>query len=156
MRDQYDVIGTNARLDTLQAAVLLVKLKSYAGDVLPRRQAVATWYDAALEGLEKEGKLVRPSILAGNTHTYAQYTVKFPSTAARTVVMNKLKEEGIPNGIYYATPLHMQKCFADLGHKAGDFPVSEDLCATVLSLPIHQYVTKEQVLAVCAAVKAVL
>jgi hypothetical protein len=144
-RDNYEVVGTNARLDTIQAAVLLVKLKYYP-DVLAARQQVARWYDEELAGCGG----VLPGAVEGNTHTYAQYTV---AVRNRAPIMQALKDAGIPHGVYYATPLHLQKCFADLGYARGAFPVSERLCDTVLSLPIHQYVTRDQVKAVAGALR---
>lgn len=144
-RDNYPIIGTNARLDTIQAAVLLVKLNHY-NSVLERRRQVAAWYDEALKG----SGVAIPETLPGNTHTYAQYTI---GVRNRNAICDVLKTTGIPHGIYYATPLHLQGCFSNLGLGKGSFPVSEELCNTVLSLPIHQYVTKEQVKAVADAVR---
>jgi UDP-2-acetamido-2-deoxy-ribo-hexuluronate aminotransferase len=150
IRDKYEVIGTNARLDTIQAAVLLVKLKYYR-DVLARRRAVAAWYDAALAG----SGAILPTAVDGNTHTYAQYTVRV-APAARAAIMGRLKDANIPAGVYYPTPLHLQKCYEPLGHAKGAFPVTEALSDSVLSIPIHQYVTKEQVDKVSAVLRAAI
>ena len=133
------------RLDTIQAAVLNVKMKYFA-DVVAKREAIGAKYSQLLAG----ANVVTPVIAPGNTHVYAQYTLK---VARRDEVVKALRERGIPCGVYYPTPCHLQPCFAKYGFKAGDFPVSELLGQQVVSLPMHPYLTDELLQHITAQVK---
>ena len=135
----HDEIGVNSRLDTLQAAILNIKLK-YLDDYASRRRAVADFYDHAFKGLAIVQTPVRASY---STHVFHQYTLKFNGTN-RDDVRNKLSEKGIPSMIYYPIPLHLQKAYKDSRYKEGAFPVTEQLCKSVLSLPIHTEFEPEQ------------
>jgi len=148
VRDFHTVIGTNGRLDTMQAAVLLVKM-GYLQDALSKRVAAAQHYNRLLDGCGA----VLPTVEPGNTHVYAQYTVRVKH---RDAVAAHLRKAGVPFGIYYPRPLHIQECFAYLGHAAGDFPVAEQLGAEVISLPMHPYLTEDNCAMVAAALRAAI
>lgn len=136
-------LGLNARLDTIQAAVLNCKL-DILEEELVCREIAAAWYDELLSD-----RLRKPVVPKHCTSAYAQYTVLLPEGTDRAAVMEKLKAAGIPTMIYYERPLHKQKALAYLGYQDGDFPVSELLAARALSLPMHPYLTRED--AVCVA-----
>ncbi|UYZ60596.1 DegT/DnrJ/EryC1/StrS family aminotransferase [Hymenobacter latericus] len=143
-------IGLNSRLDTLQAAVLRAKLP-HLGPWTAARQRVATAYDAALAGL---AGLQVPARQSGSTHVFHQYTIRLENPARRDALQQHLRQHGVPSVVYYPVPLHLQPAYQYLGHGPGAFPVAEQLCATVLSLPIHPTLTPEQVRYVSAAVQA--
>jgi dTDP-4-amino-4,6-dideoxygalactose transaminase len=147
--DKYDNVrvGMNARLDTLQAAVVLAKWPRFADEVAAR-QRCARRYDERLEPIL--GKAALPVVPEGYASAWAQYTLRLPA-AARDAISRKLSSAGIPSMVYYPKPLHLQGAFADLGHKAGDFPVSEACAATVLSLPFGPYLSEKDQDAVCSA-----
>jgi UDP-2-acetamido-2-deoxy-ribo-hexuluronate aminotransferase len=123
-------IGINGRLDTMQAAVLLVKLDIFDQEVAARQQ-VARDYSQALEDLVQV-----PYLAPGRTSVWAQYSVLSDD---RTALMEKLQGAGIPTAIYYPRPLHLQGAFAHLGHRQGEFPVSERIAELIFSLPMHPY-----------------
>lgn len=129
---QHDEIGVNSRLDSIQAAILDVKLK-YLDDYAERRRKVADYYDAAFAGLANVQTPVR---FANSNHVFHQYTMKLKNVD-RDEIRKKLAEKGIPSMVYYPIPLHMQKAYTDERYKEGMFPVTEALCKSVLSLPIH-------------------
>lgn len=128
----HDEVGVNSRLDTLQAAILSVKLK-YLDDFASRRQKVADYYDNAFKGLSNIQTPVRAPY---STHVFHQYTLKLKNID-REVLRKKLADKGVPSMVYYPIPLHLQKAYSDTRYKAGAFPVTENLCNSVLSLPIH-------------------
>ncbi|WP_245705961.1 DegT/DnrJ/EryC1/StrS family aminotransferase [Catalinimonas alkaloidigena] len=134
---QHTLIGLNSRLDTLQAAVLRVKLRHLPA-FTEARQVAAQRYDALLGGLKR---LTLPAPSAHSTHVFHQYTVRVPM---RAPLRQFLQERGIPTMIYYPMPLHLQPAFAYLGHRPGDFPVAEQACLEVLSLPMHTELTPAQ------------
>ena len=131
----HDEIGVNSRLDTLQAAVLDVKLK-YLNDFAARRIAVADFYDSAFLDLKNIQTPVRAK---NSTHVFHQYTLLLKD-GKRDEVRKKLEAKGIPSMIYYPIPLHKQKAYKT----EGNFPVTEELCKNVLSLPIHTEFEKEE------------
>lgn len=131
-------IGVNSRLDTLQAAVLLVKLKAFPGE-LDERQRVAQGYARHLGY-----SLTVPEIPEGFYSSWAQYTVRVPAER-RDAVMTTLKNKGVPTMVYYPKPLHLQPAFAGLGGRPGDLPVSEAASAEVMSLPMHPYLSDQDV-----------
>lgn len=143
-------LGLNSRLDTLQAALLRVKLP-YLPAWTAARQRVAAQYDAALAGVEGLHPPVRQS---GSTHVFHQYTIMLSSEVRRQALQQQLQSHGIPSVVYYPLPVHLQPAFAYLGYQAGQFPVAEQLCRTVLSLPIHPCLTDEQVQYVAGVVKS--
>ncbi len=128
-------IGMNSRLDTLQAAVLLVKLRHF-DDEIASRQEVARRYDELLMKLP----LTRPTVRDGRLSVWAQYAVRVKD---RDIVAQELKEAGIATAVHYPLPLHLQEVFAPLGHRPGSLPVAEEAARTVLSLPMSAFVTAE-------------
>lgn len=125
----HEEVGTNSRLDTLQAAVLLAKLPHLA-DWSTRRRAHAAYYSAAFAGLP-----VRPPAVApANEHIFHQYTIRAPR---RDALQAHLKARGIGTAVYYPVPLHLQPCFAHLGYRPGSLPEAERAAGEVLSLPVY-------------------
>ena len=145
-------IGLNSRLDTLQAAVLQVKLKAFAEYELDEVNRVAAQYSELLHGI------VTPVIPEGYRSSWAQYTVRFASREDRDTVQAALKAEGIPAMVYYPKPLHLQTAFAKTPDPVrGDVcPVATSLCERVLSLPLHPYMTEEDIETVCDAIHKAL
>lgn len=139
-KDKYDNIriGLNARLDTLQAAILLPKLSAFIQYEFAARNKFAEMYTKGLESTLKT-----PTIPDGMTSSWAQYSVLARDKEERTMLQEKLKESGIPTMIYYCKPLHLQDAYAMLGYKKGDFPVTEDVCSRIFSLPMHPYLTED-------------
>lgn len=128
-------IGINGRLDTLQAAIVLVKLDIFDQEVEARQQVAQRYHDALKAAVQV------PSVAPNCTSVWAQYSVLSPQ---REVLLQKLKEAGIPTAIYYPKPLHLQEAFTHLGYQAGDFPVSEAAAARIFSLPMHPYLDAER------------
>jgi len=135
----HDEIGVNSRLGSIQAAILRVKLKhldSYAA----ARQKAAAYYDNAFRG---STKIKTPERSKNSTHVFHQYTLVLDGVN-RDELRHYLAEKEIPAMIYYPIPLHMQKAYKDDRYKEGNFPVTEKLCANVLSLPMHTELDEEQ------------
>lgn len=137
-RYHHKYIGMGGRLDTIQAAVLNVKLKYYPKD-LALRQKVAVKYTKALE---TKTNLILPYIDEKATSAWAQYSVRVKN---RDELQEKLKAVGIPTAVHYPMPLHLQECFSYLGYKKGDFPLSEIVSDEIMSLPMNPYVTDEEI-----------
>jgi UDP-2-acetamido-2-deoxy-ribo-hexuluronate aminotransferase len=131
-RHHHTLLGTNGRFDSVQAAVLLAKWPHFASE-LAERTRVAARYSAVLGDF-----CVVPTVAEGNSHVYAQYTLRLPD---RDKTAQRLKERGIPSAIYYPNCLHQQPVFAKLGYAAGDFPQSELAARQVLSLPMHPFLS---------------
>ncbi len=147
----HDVIGVNSRLDTIQAAVLLAKLPHLRSYEASRNQA-ANLYDKLLGN---HPNLVIPKRNENSTHVFHQYTLKIVDKN-RDEVRKRLADIGIPSMVYYPIELHKQKAFAAY-HKNGDsYPVSEMLCGSVLSLPMHTELTREMVEFICKQLIAVM
>ena len=142
---RHTEIGTNARLDSLQAAFLRTKLR-HLPEWVDARRAAAARYRAALAGLP----VTLPAEPGDSKHTYHQFTIR---TRDRDRMQAFLKDRGIASRIYYPIPLHLQPCFANLGHRAGEFPVAESLAREVLSLPIFPGITEEEIARVTDAVR---
>ncbi|MFM2207678.1 MAG: hypothetical protein RL213_1653 [Bacteroidota bacterium] len=128
----HDEIGVNSRLDSIQAAILRIKLRHLDEYAAARRQ-VADFYDRAFSG---NPKLITPRRAAFSDHVFHQYTLVM-NGPDRTKLREFLAGKEIPAMIYYPVPLHLQKAYRDDRYRAGDFPVTERLCANVISLPIH-------------------
>ena len=148
-------IGLNSRLDTVQAAVLQVKLKAFADYELDAINVAAERYTERLKDI-----VATPVIPAGFRSSWAQYTLRLRDKALRDTLQAALKAEGIPSMVYYPKPMHLQTAFADLSFRAEPQAESRNLCPTatslcdrVLSLPMHPYLTEEQIDTVCTAVK---
>lgn len=145
-------LGKNSRLDTMQAAILLPKFKAFVDYELGNINKVAEWYT---EGL-KDTCLILPVVAEGFYSSWAQYTVQLPESVDRKTLQAKLKEAGIPSMVYYAKPMHHQGAFAGTDSAIADCPVTERLCATVLSLPIDPYKTKDDIDFVVSKIKEAL
>ncbi len=128
----HHIVGVNSRLDTLQAAILNVKLK-HLDRYSASRNEVADKYDEAFAGHKN---IKSPARVLNSTHAFHQYTVQIEGVS-REELKSYLAEKGVPSMVYYPVPLHQQEAYMDLGFKKGDFPVAESLCLKVLSLPIH-------------------
>lgn len=140
------MVGLNSRLDEIQAAIVNVKAKHLDRWNRMRRKS-AELYNQYLSGLD----IVLPREEEYATHVYHQYVIR---TANRDRLNAALNARGIGTGVYYPVPLHLQKCFADLGYKEGDLPVAEKLCREVLSLPMFAGLTEEQIREVANALEA--
>jgi dTDP-4-amino-4,6-dideoxygalactose transaminase len=136
----HKVIGCNSRLDSLQAAVLLVKLRHLDTWTAKRRENAA-YYCKELEQSGLTRFITLPTVREGNFHIYNQFVVRCPRRDELQVFLSR---EGIGNEIYYPIPLHLQECYRDLGHKEGDFPESEKAARETLALPIYPELTAEQ------------
>ena len=130
-------VGINSRLDTIQAAILIEKLAIFADELL-ERQKVAERYSNALTD-----RYEIPSVPDGLQSTWAQYTIKAPTEAARSALQDRAKAEGIPTVIYYPIPLHMQTAFRMFPRDPHGLSVSEDLAKRVVSLPMHPYLGQQ-------------
>lgn len=128
----HDILGVNSRLDSIQAAILNVKLK-YLNQYIEARQKAAAFYDHALQNCPE---ITIPKRQKHSTHVFHQYTLQIHNNK-RDALREYLLQHNIPTMIYYPIPLHLQKAYYDPRYKAGDFPVTEKLCHSVLSLPMH-------------------
>ena len=142
-------IGLNSRLDTLQAAVLKVKLKAFADYELEAVNQAAQKYESQLENIIKV-----PKIAEEYYSSWAQYTIQLENGKQREALQIYLRERNIPSMIYYPKPMHMQEAFAGMDVKKAELDITEKLCNTVLSLPIHPYISDEELGKVCEAVTA--
>ena len=143
----HDEVGYNSRLDTLQAAVLRAKLP-HLGAWNDARRSRARCYDEGLAGVPG---VCTPPVAASNEHVFHQYTIR---TERRGDLQAHLKAQGIGSKVYYPGPLHLQPCFAPLGYRAGQFPVSEQAAREVLSLPIYPELSDDACGAVVDAIRA--
>lgn len=143
----HEEVGTNSRLDALQAAVLHAKLP-YLSKWNDTRRRNAAWYDDRLSDLERRGCLNRPVIREGNEAVYNQYTIR---ATRRDELREHLSSRAVGTGVYYPLPLHRQPCFAHLGYREGDFPESERAAREALSLPIFPELTQDEMEEVISA-----
>lgn len=143
-RYHHPVIGMNGRIDTLQAAILLAKFEIFPEEVALRERIGAS-YTAKLAGVVKT-----PVIQQGNTSVYAQYTIEVSN---RDEFLQKMKDAGIPTAVHYPIPLNLQPAFAHLNQPAGTFPVAEAAAERVVSLPMHPYLSENDLLIVVEAAK---
>jgi dTDP-3-amino-3,4,6-trideoxy-alpha-D-glucose transaminase len=150
-RDYSEREGWNSRLDELQAAILAAKLPGVDAENA-RRRRIAERYDAALDGLPVRRLAVRPGSVPAR-HLYPIRISGGEGAGRRDALREHLARRGVETGIHYPLPLHLQPAYAFLGHRAGDFPVAEEACATVLSLPIHAGLSDEDAAFVAAAVR---
>ncbi|MEA1877115.1 MAG: DegT/DnrJ/EryC1/StrS family aminotransferase [Bacteroidota bacterium] len=135
----HEEIGVNSRLDTLQAAILRVKLR-HLNSYNQSRKAAADYYDTLLAGYDQ---IQTPVRFANSSHIFHQYTLRIKS-GKRDEIRQKLADQKIPAMIYYPVPLSLQGAFLSAGYKKGDFPVTEQLCTEVLSLPMHTELNNAQ------------
>lgn len=142
----HEMIGFNCRLDNLQAAILLVKLK-YLNGWTKKRQENVVYYNSQLKGLP----LQTPFVPEGHTHVYHQYTLRVPGK--RDGLMKFLNDNGVEARTYYPIPLHMQECFKALGYRKGDFPETERAMEEAISIPVDAELTTEQKAYIVARIK---
>ena len=137
--DKYDNvrIGINGRCDTLQAAILLAKFEIFPEE-MDLRQVVANRYTSALK---ENPHIQTPLVREGSLSAWAQYSLV---SEKKDSILSALKKAGIPTAVYYPKPLHLQGAYAYLGHKPGDYPVSEDKAEKIFSLPMHPYLTETE------------
>lgn len=138
-RYHYDHVGVNSRLDTIQAAILRIKLR-HLDAYNQARQKVATAYDAAFSGIPE---LQVPARNRDSEHIFHQYTLQV-NNDMRDALRDYLDANDIPAMVYYPVPLHLQAAYQQLGYREGDFPVTEALCKKVISLPIHTEMEEDQ------------
>jgi UDP-2-acetamido-2-deoxy-ribo-hexuluronate aminotransferase len=143
----HDSIGVNSRLDSIQAAILRIKLK-HLDEYAAARNRVAAYYDKAFAG---NPKLITPKRASYSTHVFHQYTLQTKGID-RFAMKDFLASKNIPAMVYYPVPLHLQKAYTDPRYKEGDFPVTEKLCASVISLPIHTELDDETLQYICDGV----
>lgn len=147
-------IGLNSRLDTIQAAILSIKLKAFDQYELVDVNTVAEKYTEGLAPLK--GKVKTPAIPENFYSSWAQYTIQLEDRSTRDKLQSELKAAGIPSMVYYPKPMHRQEAFAGYGYDDADFPNTVKLCDTVLSLPMHPYLKDEDIEAVVDVIKTVI
>lgn len=147
--DKYDNIriGMNSRLDTIQAAVLEVKLEAFKNYELDRVNYVANLYSEKLKDIVKT-----PYVIDEFYSSWAQYTIQLENKQKRDDLQNFLKNNNIPSMIYYSKPMHLQKAFETNKNNIVDLSVTEKLCDTVISLPMHPYMTEDEINKVCVSI----
>jgi dTDP-4-amino-4,6-dideoxygalactose transaminase len=146
-------IGINGRLDTLQAAILTAKFQLFPEEVELRRAVAARYGHALQQGPGSSRLLTLQTIPPEMTSVWAQYSLLASEPQHRSAILKSLKEAEIPSAIYYPIPLHLQRAFAHLGYKDGDFPAAEGHSKRILSIPMHPYLTEEEQAEVVKAVK---
>lgn len=127
----HEVVGVNSRLDSIQAAVLRIKLRKL-NEYCAKRKMAAEYYSKAFSNNDR---IITPHIPEYSNHVFHQYTLRIDGD--RNALQAYLKEQGIPSMIYYPVPLHIQEAYRDCGYSNGDFPISEDMAEQVISLPMH-------------------
>lgn len=149
--DKYENVrvGLNSRLDSLQAAILGVKFEAFVARELDAVERVAAQYAEQIDG-----RVAKPRVPAGFRSSWAQYTLRLADRAERDGLRRFLQARGIPSMIYYPKPMHRQAAFAPGAQADEAFPAAERLAETVLSLPMHPYLRREETAAVAEAVNA--
>jgi len=141
----HDIIGVNSRLDTLQAAILRAKLP-HLDDYNTKRNEAASYYDRVFEAVEE---LKIPERAANTNHVFHQYTLQLSESINREELRKYLADKSIPTMVYYPLPLHKQKAYIDDRYPEGHFPITEELCERVVSLPMHTELSQEQLEYIC-------
>ena len=134
-RYRHEFIGTGARLDTIQAAILQAKLKYYSHEIKARNKIACGYAERLFE------KIKLPVVKSDRVSVWAQYTIRDPN---REQLKNRLAAKGVPTSVHYPCPLHLQECFRYLGYKRGDFQNSEKAANEVLSLPMNAFITEDE------------
>ena len=139
--DKYhnDRIGLNSRLDTLQASILIEKLKIF-DEELKKRNEIATLYSALLKD-----SFSLQYVSRGSVSSWAQFSLLAENNNKRQLILDKLNSKNIPAVIYYSIPLHLQLAFKNLGYKIGDLPNSEDISKRIFSIPMHPYLSNSEI-----------
>ena len=150
-KDKYNNVrlGINGRLDTIQAAVLIPKLKILHKEIKSRNK-VANLYNDHLND-----SFINQYIPSGNISSWAQYSILCNSIEHRETIMYRLKENNIPSAIYYIIPLHLQSTFDYLNFNEKDFPVSEEVSSRILSLPMHPHLEKDEIIRICEIINEI-
>ncbi|MBP3454772.1 MAG: DegT/DnrJ/EryC1/StrS family aminotransferase [Alistipes sp.] len=143
-------IGMNSRLDTIQASIIQVKLKAFAEELAAVNKAAAE-YTARLKNIVQT-----PAVPAGFMSSWTQYTIKLNDKTERDGLQAYLHSQEIPSRVYYPAPIHRQVAYANLGISEAECPVADELCETVLSLPMHPYISLEEIDEVCNAIERFL
>ena len=133
-------MGFNSRLDTLQAAILLPKFRAFAGHELDDVNRAAAWYTELLGD-----KVITPYVPEGFVSSWAQYSILLKSPEERAAVQKALKEQDVPSMLYYPRGIHQQGAYRDMGLSDGDYPNTIEATRRVLALPMHPYLTEEDV-----------
>jgi UDP-2-acetamido-2-deoxy-ribo-hexuluronate aminotransferase len=142
----HKYIGINGRLDTMQAAVLLVKFAHFEEEARLRFEAGKRYNE-----LLKDAPVISPKIMDyTDRHIFAQYSIRVNN---RDEVQSYLRDKGIPTAVHYAIPIHLQEAYSELGHKKGGFPVCERVAGEIMSLPMHPFITPEEQKTVADAIK---
>mgnify|MGYP001049408035 CR=1 FL=1 len=144
----HEVVGYNNRMDCLQAGILLVKLR-YLSEWTKKRRMNARIYN---KYLGKNKNIVLPKETKNGVHVYHLYVVRVNN---RNEVIEQLKKNGVSYGIHYPVPLHLQKALEYLGYKRGDFPVTEEISRSILSLPMYPELTKKKIITICKIINKV-
>lgn len=142
----YDYLGYNSRLDTIQAAILSVKLK-HMDNALKKREIISKWYMERLEGCSY---IKLPKIKGDQKGVFYAFNILAEN---RDGLVEFLRKNEVQFSIYYPEPLHIQNCFSSLGYRQGDFPVAEKTCKSILALPIYPEITEDEVNYVCECIK---
>jgi len=142
----HEIIGYNSRLDELQAAFLLVKLK-HLNKWNKERQRIAKKYTALLKGVDN---IILPVSIADGAHVYHQYVIR---TKKRNELQEYLLKKGIGTMVHYPVPIHLQKAYSNLNYKKGSLPIAEEISDTIMSLPIYPGLTESMLEYVCKSIK---
>ena len=148
----HKYLGWNARIDAIHAAILRVKLPHLERWTVNRQEAAAR-YDDMIESAHLHRFMERPTVSDHVRHVFNQYVVRVPASE-REALMHHMRQNGVACEIYYPVPLHLQECLGHLGHRPGDFPISEEACRSVLALPMYPEIApiqQQRVVDVCAA-----
>jgi len=153
-RFQHQYVGLNARMDTIQAAILLVKLKSFISGGLARRREIADFYDRELSGVEG---LTIPKRVEGNAHAWAQYSLLLTKDGFdRDTVVSQMKEKGVAVAVFYPKGLHEQVAFGQVEEMVGKLPNTDYVCGHVLNLPLFPELEEEELNRVVAVVREIM
>lgn len=145
----HTVIGHNSRLDAMQAAILSVKLRGLRAQTEDRMRIGQRY--ASL--LSKVAQIQIPEVLADRTHVFHLYVIMTREVKERDALREHLTKAGIQSGLHYPIPLHLQKCYADLGYREGQFPLSERMAKSLISLPMFPGMTEAETEAVASAIR---
>ncbi len=143
-------IGLNGRMDTLQAAILLPKLEILDDEIAARQEVAKTYME------ELEGVFELPIVSKDAVSAWAQFTMLAKNEEQRDLIVEKMKEYDVPIMVYYSVPMHMQTAYKDLGYSEEDIPKCADFSKRVFSVPMHPYLTKDEIMYVCNLLKEIV